>query len=118
MAFIKTQIPVNLSGYATQTYVNNAVQMRISSGTALDFTQDTQYGSTSTPETGNFTFTNVGAIPGTVDVCIHNNGSAPTFSAGFVEDVSSQPYATGQLNYIFFFYFDSTHVLYRITQQV
>ena len=112
---VNPQLILNaLNALKSLTATTNPVS--ITSGTALTFLSDRQYGTTSSPETGNITADITGAVNGVSNLIIHNNGSAPTFDTKFKLLSGSGSYVNGQINYIYCRYIDATHILYSINQ--
>ena len=85
-----------------------------STGTSITFVQDTVYGTTTTPETGNITASYTGANLGTVALIIHDNVTEPTYPATWQK--ISGTYSTTVTNYISAVYLDATHIKYTISQ--
>jgi hypothetical protein len=86
-------------------------------GTTLTFLTDSVYGTISLPETGSISADVTGGLLGVTNIVIHNNGSTgPTFSSQFKKLSGSGIYATGQLNYIYCTYINSTNIIYPINQ--
>jgi hypothetical protein len=86
-------------------------------GTVLTFVTDRLYGSIATPETGNISVDTTNAQVGVTNVIIHNSGTAPTFTSPFKKLSGSGNYTTGQINYIFCMYINSTEIIYSINQR-
>lgn len=87
-------------------------------GVAVEFIQDTIYGTVASPGTGNITASYSSANKGTTILIIHQNGTEPTYPAAFKKMASSGTYSTTLVNYISAVYLDSSNVLYSIDQTV
>ena len=86
-------------------------------GTILTFLTDSVYGTVGLPETGSISADVTGGLLGVTNIVIHNNGSTgPTFSSQFKKLSGSGIYATGQINYIYCTYINSTNIIYSINQ--
>lgn len=85
-------------------------------GTAIQFDLNANYGTPSTPETGNITVSLTNAKLGICQLIIHNNGTEPTYPSQFKKGSLSGTYVSGQINYILCEYFDATHIVYSISQ--
>lgn len=81
-------------------------------GTALTFTSLDIYGTFTTPSTTNIKVDLTGAKLGIVQKMYHQNGTAPTFPAGFVK--ISGTYSTVGKNIIYFEFSEGTRVEYWI----
>ena len=86
-------------------------------GTVVTFDTPKQYGTTTTPETGNITFSFTSAALWVVGMVVHNNGTEPTYPTEAKLLNGSQSYAPSVDNYIFFMYLDANHVLYHIQNE-
>ncbi len=84
-------------------------------GTVIAFDAPATYGYT-TSETGNFTINTSGLVEGTCQLIIHNNGTAPTFAAGY--KIIGGAYVTGVANYIMMFAVKSNLILVTISQEL
>lgn len=84
-------------------------------GTVVGYTTWTWYGTPASPETGNITESLTSARAGLIQRMYHNNGTEPTYPAGWVQ-VGSGTYQTSTLNIIHFMWISGTRVEYWITQ--
>lgn len=86
-------------------------------GTVLTFLSDSVYGTIGLPETGGISADVSGGLLGVTNIVIHSNGpTGPTFSSEFKRLSGSGVYATGQINYIYCTYINSTNIIYSINQ--
>lgn len=94
--------------------VYDAIRIQAASGTVIDFANPKVFGTVASPETGNITDNLTGAIAGVIQKIYHNNGTAPTFPAGWVK--LSGTYGTGLLNIIYAEWVSGTRVEYWIAR--
>lgn len=97
-------------------FVSNEVLQ--TTGVAINFIQQKIYNTSTSPATGNITFSQLGAKLGVVQKIYHNSGTAPTFSGvSGIQIVSQGLYAEGQLNIIFAEWVADNRVEYWIVQE-
>jgi hypothetical protein len=87
-----------------------------STGGAVEFIQDTIYGTVASPEAGNITASYSSANKGTTILIIHQNGTEPTYPAAFKRLDSSADYDPLVVNFISCTYLDNNNVLYTISK--
>lgn len=92
--------------------VFNAIRTEVVTGVEVSFTNPQRYGSVATPETGNITDDLTGALEGIVQKIYHNNGTEPTYPAGWVNIGGT--YTTSSLNIIYAEWVSGTRVEYWI----
>jgi len=94
----------------------NVTPLTFTSGMGLTFTGDAVAGTTALPIDTNITGSTGNAVVGVTVLVIHNAGTAPTFDSKFKKLTGSGNYVTGQLNYIYCQYINSTTIIYSINQ--
>lgn len=85
-------------------------------GTVISFATPQIYNTPSSPATGNITDDLTGAKIGVVQKIYHNDGTEPTYPAGWIL-IGSGTYTTGVLNLIFAEWVSGTRVEYWIIQE-
>lgn len=85
------------------------------SGTVIQFSASTIFGTPTSPETGNITDNLTNSKLGIVQKIYHNNGSAPTVPAGWVL-LGSTTYQISTLNIIYAEWVSGTRVEYWIVR--
>lgn len=99
------------------TFIAPIINTAQRAGTALAFNiGQAFYGTISQPESGDITSIVLNPVLGSTILLIHNDVSEPAFDASFQKLSGSGDYVTGQINYIFFTFIDSTHIIYTISQ--
>lgn len=94
-------------------YENDVVQK---TGTATTFDKDANYGTPTSPVTGNITASYTAARLGVAILIIHKAGSAPTYPAEFEAVSSSGSYVINVNNYIYCEFLSASLVKYSICQ--
>lgn len=87
----------------------------VTTGTAVEFTGEKDYGTIASPVSGNITHTLTGAEVGVCITIIHQAASEPTYPATWKK--LSGGYNPGGINYIVARYFDSSNVRYIIQNE-
>jgi len=93
----------------------DTVQSTSATGTVIDFVKFKTFGTVASPETGNVTDDLTNGKINLIQKIYHNNGTAPTYPAGWVK-ISPVDYVTGTLNIIYAEFVGGTRVEYWITQ--
>lgn len=101
---------------AVNIYLNAFNLASAATGVLIDFTKSKIFNSPSVAGTGNITEDLTGATIGVVQKIYHNDGSSPTFPAGWVR-IGSTEYTISVLNIIYAEWVSGTRVEYWIVQQ-
>jgi hypothetical protein len=104
------------SQQSVKAYVDSYVAVTNATGTVVGYTSPTVYGSSASPESGNITESLTGAKQGIVQKMYHDNGTEPTYPAGWVL-LGSGTYSTTVLNIIYFEWVGGSRVEYWIIQE-
>jgi hypothetical protein len=101
-----------LSYYDGTTWLQYIEVATSTTGTVIEFVRPLTYNSVASPATGNITNTLTGSRIGIVQKIYHQNGTAPTFPAGWV--LLRGSYSTTLLNIIYAEWVSGTRVEYWI----
>ena len=109
--------PAGATGATGNVGATGSLAASQTTGTVLTFLSDSVYGTIGLPETGGISADVSGGLLGVTNIVIHSNGpTGPTFSSEFKRLSGSGVYATGQINYIYCTYINSTNIIYSINQ--
>jgi hypothetical protein len=116
---LETDTGLKKTGNGTTAWNSLAYDSAVvqTTGTALTFVRDTNYGTVASPETGNITASTAGARLGVTNIIVHNHSVEPTFDSKFKKLSGSSDYTISVTNYIMCQYVDATHIVYSIQQE-